>query len=113
MTSRTAQGLLDRRPFRLLGELSYSVYLLHQIALFAITSLLFLTLMGRGVSPGTAGLISAGLAWAVTFGGAVLFRRYVDLPSIAFGKRVFDRVFRPAAPVAAVESEAEATRRAI
>jgi peptidoglycan/LPS O-acetylase OafA/YrhL len=113
MTSRTAQGLLDRRPFRLLGELSYSVYLLHLIALFAITPLLFLPLTGRGVSLGTAGLLTAGLAWAATFGGAMLFRRYVDLPSIAFGKRVFDRVFKPAAPVAAVESEAAVSRRAI
>lgn len=114
MTSRGAQSALDRRLFRRLGELSYSVYLLHQIALFASASLLYLRLIGRGVSPLAAGLISAGVAWTVTFVGAIAFRKWVDLPSIAFGKRVFDRIFKPApsAPVE-VESDPEAARRAI
>jgi peptidoglycan/LPS O-acetylase OafA/YrhL len=114
MTSRGAQSLLDRRLFRRLGELSYSVYLLHQIALFASASLLYLRLIGQGVSPLAAGLASAGLAWAVTLVGAIAFRKWVDLPSIAFGKKVFGRIFEPvpSAP-AVVESDPEAARRAI
>jgi peptidoglycan/LPS O-acetylase OafA/YrhL len=96
-TTPAAQRFFDSRPLRFLGEISYSVYLLHMIALFSLCSMIYLPLRASGLSPDAAALIPLGVTFVVTFVGAVIIRRYVDLPSITLGKRIHERFFAPRA----------------
>ena len=59
-----------------------------------------------------AGLVCAGSAWLVTLVGAILFRRFVDAPSIAFGKRFFEKVFGAPSPPAVEAAPARLGQRA-
>ncbi len=72
-------GFLERQPFRLLGQISYSFYLLHLIVLVALIHML-------------AGHLALPLVWAaalpVSVGLSVLSYRLVETPCIVLGRRL-------------------------
>ncbi len=75
---RPMAGLVSK-PMRWLGDVSYSVYLLHPFASFAVTSVL----------PAEASPITAfALGLLLTFGFAAVSRRWIEEPAIALGKRL-------------------------
>ena len=74
------------RPFAWLGELSYSVYLMHPFAFFAIDGLV------SGLSP----LLQVCSGLAATLALAALTRAVIERPSEALGRRLASRP--PAAP---------------
>lgn len=88
-------GLLHSRPARRLGDMSYSIYLLHGLLLAAAFSL----------APLKALFLSSGSGhWAVTLvaglavvAASALTHRYIELPGIALGKAVAALAARPRA----------------
>jgi len=74
-----AEGSVFEKPLRWLGDHSYSVYLLHPFASFAVTSLL---------SPLASPVTAFGLGMLVTLGFAALSRHWIEAPAIAWGKRL-------------------------
>jgi peptidoglycan/LPS O-acetylase OafA/YrhL len=83
-----------------LGNISYSLYLIH----FPV-AILLAKILSRKFSGGTSAvtatavLITSGLALSLTL--AVLIYRFIEIPSIAFGKR-FSKRFIPASPPAGI-----------
>lgn len=90
--------LLRWRPVNYLGEISYSVYLLHLVLLVPAASLI-------ARDTGLQGLALAGVSFAVTlpfvFAGSSLLYHFVERPGIKLGKRLFAR---PARPTPALET---------
>jgi peptidoglycan/LPS O-acetylase OafA/YrhL len=80
-------GLLSLRPLLALGEVSYSLYLLHPAALgIAFVAAARLGLLG---APGAWFLVVLSLAIAIPL--AMLSRKYVELPAISLGRRLVER----------------------
>lgn len=71
--------VLERRHFQALGKMSYSFYLLHLPCLYLAIELLW------GRVPAT---VVFALALGLTLVLAAVFFRYVELPSIALGRRL-------------------------
>lgn len=86
--------VLESAPFRRLGRLSFSVYLVHFPILFTLVCAAFASL--SGVLP-YAALVLAALALflALTLIAASAFERWIDRPAIALSRRL-PRASRPA-----------------
>jgi peptidoglycan/LPS O-acetylase OafA/YrhL len=82
--SRAREGL------RWTGVVSYSIYLIHQPFLYAIPPVLTFILHGHAVPELAMYALCLG-AWFPIFGMAYLFYRYVEQPSIAWGKRIIEQ----------------------
>lgn len=78
---RPTEGLVSK-PMRWLGDVSYSVYLLHPFASFAVTNVL---------PAGAAPIDSFVLGMLLTLVFAALSRRWIEEPAIAWGKRLARR----------------------
>lgn len=99
---------LTSRPMQFLGQISYSVYMVHFFILLTADTVLKRLLPPH---PGAAGwpdlplwpgtLVSLGLA-VVVVAAAILTWRFVEEPGRAFGRRVVARRFPGAAGVAAM-----------
>jgi peptidoglycan/LPS O-acetylase OafA/YrhL len=80
-------GILNARPLRWLGDVSYSVYIFQAVPfMFAIALAPILVAHGLG------GSIFLAIAVLFAFGGGVLVHRCVDLPVRAALRRLPDRV---------------------
>lgn len=90
-------AMRSRRLLRL-GEVSYSVYLLHYVVICCAAKVLALSASRLGTEPGTATLavILAAGSVALTLPLAGLVHRWVELPGIRLGRRLTRP--RPAAP---------------
>lgn len=99
------QQLLSLRPFRYLGRISFSLYLLHILVLGSFISYMFTTLhptLGYKWS-----MILAGGAYAsIAFIAADIYTRYVDEPSIRLASQIGRWVTR--SPKSAPQSESPA-----
>ncbi len=84
---RPMVGLFSK-PVRWLGDVSYSVYLLHPFASFAATSVL---------PPGASPITGFALGLLLTLAFAALGRRCIEEPAIALGKRLSRREGPPVA----------------
>ncbi len=98
---RILAGFLGAAPFRMSGDLSYGVYLVHYLP-----SYLFLDLAARhgylaGLSSGGRFLFAAGALTAPVYLLAYILHRSVERPGIEFGKRLSRRVL-PRTPAAAI-----------
>jgi peptidoglycan/LPS O-acetylase OafA/YrhL len=78
LSSPTARRVLGSRPLRILGEISYSLYLLHFVVLLVVLRTL------HGVLPDTM-LIGISVVLSVIV--AYASYRWVEVPSIALGRR--------------------------
>ena len=85
-------GVLNARPLRWLGEVSYSVYIFQTLPL-----ILMVSLAGPLARYGISGFRFAVIAALFTFGSCVLVHRCVDLPSRAALRPLPDRLMAFAA----------------
>ena len=96
--------LLRSRLTKSLGDISYSIYLLH----FPIMCFIALGLANipalRGQTP-VETLLLFTLTLAATIAGATITYRLIELPCIALGKQVADRLRRGATPLAIASVE--------
>lgn len=78
--------LLESRPFRHLGRLSFSIYLLHFPILFSLVCAAFVGL--HPALPPAASIAAAFVVFLVlTLFAAILFERWIDRPAIALSRR--------------------------
>ena len=95
---------LPLRHLRWVGIVSYSAYLLHGPILSQVPKVVSVALHGQHLSP-LLMFAACLLSWPVVIGLASIFYRFVELPSIAWGKRIIKRISEPPAapaPVATV-----------
>ena len=94
MASPRAQAFLELRGFQFLGRVSYSLYLVHFIVLLTLAQYSIHWANGIGID----GLASYWLAFAVTISGSLVLAaicyRFVEVPAIALGKSLSDRIAR-------------------
>jgi len=96
--SMPTQGWRDLawNHLRWAGVVSYSAYLLHQIVL-SLEHKILVKMIYHGTRPPLLIVFgAAALDWAVVFVISYLFYRYVESPSIAWGKAVIKRTKVPA-----------------
>jgi peptidoglycan/LPS O-acetylase OafA/YrhL len=91
--SDVVRNALDRAPLRWLGKISYSLYLIHFIVLFAVLYAFRaeVTLPRVLIAAPTLSILAATLLY-----------RFVEVPSIAWGHRVS----QPSGPKLSLPSEA-------
>jgi peptidoglycan/LPS O-acetylase OafA/YrhL len=80
-----AQWLLARQPCRVLGRLSFSIYLLHFPILFTLGCAGFVPLAGTLAYPVAVAVTFAGFAVAVLIAAAG-FERWIDRPAIRLSR---------------------------
>ncbi len=94
LCSRRLNRFLEFRVLTKLGGASYSLYATHQLILWSVGFYVFMVATRHGMSY----ISSAGMALAVYVPTALLvseiFRRYVDVPSIALSRKVGELVHR-------------------
>jgi peptidoglycan/LPS O-acetylase OafA/YrhL len=102
-------GVLDARPLRWLGEVSYSVYIFQTLPFIVAVSL-----SGELVAHGISGFRFEVIAALFAFGSCVLVHRCVDVPIRAALRRLSDRmmVFAAADRVAKMRSKPPASTAA-
>jgi peptidoglycan/LPS O-acetylase OafA/YrhL len=93
-----AQWLLARKSCRVLGRLSFSIYLLHFPILFTLGCAGFVALAGALAYPAAVAVTFAGFALIVLIAAAG-FERWVDRPAIRLSRRLDEA--RPVLAVAA------------
>lgn len=83
---------LSRPAFVFLGDISYPVYLCHQLVLLPICALLASTDWFRGDSPTLRWGISAAIVFPLLLVFAYLIHIWVENPGIKLGRRIAERV---------------------
>jgi peptidoglycan/LPS O-acetylase OafA/YrhL len=73
---------LESAPFRALGRLSFSIYLLHFPILFTLVCRIFTAMLAPSVIVAFVALV------ALTLVAAILFERFVDRPAIMLSRRI-------------------------
>ena len=90
LATKGFEGFFAKRSFKFLGEISYSVYLLHLLIICSAGCKTYLTARRSGATHEEATITAASVIFFVTFLGAWLFRNYVDKPAIAVSKKLAD-----------------------
>jgi peptidoglycan/LPS O-acetylase OafA/YrhL len=86
LNSGKCSRILLWRPIRLVGKMSYSIYLLHFIVLLAFVHLFY----------GRLPLLAIfAICFAVVIAFSYVFYRFVERPSIQLGRRISGRFCRP------------------
>ena len=100
------QWVFSRRPFVLLGKLSFMLYITHLIVICSLGCYLYLKLQGeQGMSHHTAALWSSGATIAVSFGISCLMYLAVDRPSVTLGSLLYKKWFRHQAAMPTASAE--------
>jgi peptidoglycan/LPS O-acetylase OafA/YrhL len=94
MLSPRVQGIFTNRISRFLGDISYSMYLVHLLVICSFSCYLFSWLYGSGVSYPPAFCITLTTSSALIFMLSALIDRTVDRPGIRFSKWLYNRLFR-------------------
>ncbi|MBB1200729.1 acyltransferase [Enterobacteriaceae bacterium 89] len=82
-------GWILRHPlFTWLGDVSYSVYLLHLLIVMPVIAMLLEHLHIANHSSGARYLLTVGICLPVVYALATLLHRFVEMRGIALGKRV-------------------------
>jgi Predicted acyltransferases len=85
---RAPRWILRHRLFTWLGDVSYSVYLLHLLIVMPVIAMLINHLHIANHSSGARWLLTVGICLPVVYLLATLLHRFVEMRGIAFGKRV-------------------------
>lgn len=80
-----------------LGNISYSLYLIHFPVAILVAKILS-RVFSAGTSAATATAVLMTLGLAISFSLAFLIYRFIEIPSIAFGKRVSKRFILSSSP---------------
>ncbi|MRS15766.1 acyltransferase family protein [Enterobacteriaceae bacterium RIT691] len=80
--------ILSCRLFTWLGDVSYSVYLLHLLIVMPVVAMLLTHLHIANHSSGARYLLSVGICLPVVYLLATLLHRYIELRGITLGKKV-------------------------
>jgi peptidoglycan/LPS O-acetylase OafA/YrhL len=83
LNSESCRRMLLLRPVRFLGQLSYSMYLLHGTVLFALMHLLCGHLTLIAILP---------LYLVTVMVSSAIFYRFIERPSMEWGRRISDRL---------------------
>jgi peptidoglycan/LPS O-acetylase OafA/YrhL len=86
LTCHWVWPLLESGPFRRLGRLSFSIYLLHFPILFTLACLIFINLQTAMPHAVSVAIVFAAFI-VITLLAALLFERWIDRPSIALSRR--------------------------
>ena len=96
--ARFASRLLGTRPFSIMGDLSYGVYLVHLLIMYPVMGLVIVHVGRDSSAPVRAGLCLL-LTAPATYGLAWLLHRFVERPGIVLGRRMMDGLLsKPALP---------------
>lgn len=82
------RAVLCHRCFTWLGDVSFSVYLLHLLVVMPVLGLLFSHTHLAMYSSGARYLLVVGICFPVVYLLATVFHRSIEMRGIAFGKRV-------------------------
>jgi peptidoglycan/LPS O-acetylase OafA/YrhL len=89
LTSNTVKRILEKKIFVLLGSMSYSLYATHLLLLGSVGSYLFIKF--TSILPYHLAAFATIVCYLITcIGVAYLFRRYIDIPSIALSRKVIN-----------------------
>lgn len=110
------QWAFSCRPFVFLGKISFTLYLLHLIAICSLACYVYLKLQGKfGISHNVAGLWASAACMTATVIAAWVMYLAVDRPSIRLTSALYKRIFkvaRPQPPVIRIDESRPAIRRA-
>ena len=81
-----------------LGNVSYSLYLIHFPVAILVAKILS-HVFSDDTSPTTATVVLMGFSLTISFALAAFIYRFIEIPSIAFGKRVSKRLILSHAPM--------------
>lgn len=84
-------NFLSRKIFTFLGNISFSVYLLHALVLGSFSSFLFLKLSPY-LSYGPDFALTFLISIPIIFGAACLMYKYVDLSGIKFSQWIYEKI---------------------
>ncbi len=105
------RDLLGRRAFKFLGDISYSVYLVHTMPLYFLLHALQQRGLFEGMSPLPRFAIAVSILTPLVLGLAWALHRLVELPGISLGRRVARRwrkdrpALRPGTPKLALSAK--------
>lgn len=92
--SPTLQKVFSTRPFRFLGHISFSFYMLHPLVIGSFSCYLFLKLHDHfGYHQSVALIFVATITMSILV--SWLMTKYIDDPGIRFSKYVYDRWIKP------------------
>lgn len=80
--------LLSRKPFKILGDISYSIYLAHLLVVIPAVYWLLQLAAFVDSSPVVKFYWAVGLTGPAVLGASLLLHRYVELPGIRVGRYV-------------------------
>lgn len=83
--------ILSHRLFTWLGDVSYSVYLVHLLLVMPIIALLLQHSHLATYTSGARYLITVGLCFPIVYVVATFLHRYIELPGIVSGKRMINQ----------------------
>ena len=95
LESERIDRFLSRGPFRLLGKMSFSLYLVHLIVIFTVGTGVFLALVPSGLDPTLCALVASVASVAVSFALAAVGAKTLDPWSIRLGRVVDEWLFEP------------------
>lgn len=94
LTSTRLLPILTTRPLRFLGDLSFSIYLVHNTILLSAGCAAFVWGRNRlSLSYEWSAAMAAAATLVIVFPAAWLMSRYVDKPAIRLSKRCYERLF--------------------
>jgi peptidoglycan/LPS O-acetylase OafA/YrhL len=98
--TRFVARILGSKPFRVGGELSYDVYLLHYLPSYLVLDVAYRGGYLSGLSSGTRFLFAAALLTPPVYLVAYMLHRLIEKPGIEVGRRLSGRVQAHAATAA-------------
>lgn len=92
--SDVLQKIFEIKPLSYLGNVSFSLYLIHFIIINSVSCYIFLKLFKQGISYNTSFLVAFCISIVITFVLAHYMTKYVDLNSVKLSKLIYNKFFK-------------------